>query len=248
MLYLFTRNVNHNQRRVGLSYPDYRDWRSQLEIVQRLAGAYKPSVANVSDKSAVPSRFNVAEISANGFSMIGQKPVLGHDFTADDEKAGAAPVTILGYGIWENRYGKNTGILGQSIRINDAPDYRNRHVMQRDFKFPIDTDLWTALVPKADTEKREARGLGAFGEMAPGVTEKSAAAEIEGIAHNLEKEYPASNQGITPVVHSFNEEIDGPEVTVLLTRRYDGCGGLRITDRLRQCCQPPAGARSRPVT
>jgi hypothetical protein len=62
-------------------------------------GAYRFTVANLSDKSGVPSRFNVAEVSANTFSMIGQKPVLGRDFTPDDEKAGAAPVTILGYGI-----------------------------------------------------------------------------------------------------------------------------------------------------
>jgi putative ABC transport system permease protein len=214
ILYLSTRNVNRNQRRVGLSYPDYRDWRSQAKSFDAM-GAYRFTVANVSDKSGAPSRFNVAEISANTFSMIGQQPVLGRDLTADDEKAGAAPVTILGYGIWENRYGKSTGILGQSIRINDVPT-TVIGVMHRDLKFPIDAELWTALVPKADYEKREARGLGAFGEMARGATEKSAAAEIDGIARNLEKEYPASNQGITPVVHTFNEEINGPEVRILL--------------------------------
>src|SRR5215471_13012546 len=87
ILYLSTRNVNRNQRRIGLSYPDYRDWRAQSKSFSAM-GAYRFTVANVSDKSAVPSRFNVAEVSANTFSMIGQKPVLGRDFTTDDEKAG----------------------------------------------------------------------------------------------------------------------------------------------------------------
>ena len=98
ILYLSTRNVNRAQRRVGLSYPDFRDWRSQAKSFDAM-GAYRFTVANLSDRSGVPARFNVAEISANTFSMIGQKPVLGRDFTPDDEKAGAAPVTILGYGI-----------------------------------------------------------------------------------------------------------------------------------------------------
>jgi len=215
ILYLSTRNVNRAQRRVGLSYPDFRDWRSQSKSFDAM-GAYRFTVANLSDKSGVPSRFNVAEVSANTFSMIGQKPVLGRDFTPADEKAGAAPVTILGYGIWENRYGKSTSVLGRSIRINDVPT-TVIGVMQRDLKFPIDAELWTALVPRVDSEKREARGLGAFGEMAPGTTEKSAAAEIEGIARNLEKAYPATNEGITPVVHTFSEEFNGPQVSTLLS-------------------------------
>jgi len=214
ILYLSMRNPTRGQRRVGLSYPDYRDWRAQAKSFDAM-GAYRFTVANLSDKSGVPSRFNVAEVSANTFSIIGQKPVLGRDFTADDEKAGAAAVAILGYGIWENRYGKSATILGQSIRINDVPT-TVIGVMQRDLKFPIDAELWTALVPKADSEKREARGLGAFGEMAKGQTEKSAAAEIEGIARNLEKEYAATNQGLTPVVHTFSEEFNGPEVRMLL--------------------------------
>ena len=75
ILYLSTRNLNRGQRRVGLSYPDYRDWRAQAKSF-RAMGAYRFSMANVSDKSTVPSRFNVAEVSANTFSMIGQKPVL----------------------------------------------------------------------------------------------------------------------------------------------------------------------------
>ena len=214
ILYLANTNVSRGQNRLGLSYPEFRDWRTQAKLFDAM-GAYRFSVANLSDKTGVPSRFNVAEISANTFSMTGQKPVLGHDFTADDEKAGAAPVAILGYGIWENRYGKSNAILGQSIRINDVPT-TVIGVMQRDLKFPIDSELWIPLVPKADFEKREARRLRAFGEMAPGITEKLAAAEMETIARNLEKEYPATNQGIRPVVHSFSEEFNGGDVRVLL--------------------------------
>jgi MacB-like periplasmic core domain len=74
-----------------------------------------------SSKNGVPSRYNVVQITANSFSMIGQKPIVGRDFTAADERAGAAPVIILGYGMWENRYGKNPAMLGQTIQVNDVP-------------------------------------------------------------------------------------------------------------------------------
>jgi ABC-type antimicrobial peptide transport system permease subunit len=52
--------------------------------------------------------------------------------------------------------------------------------------------------------------------MALGVTEKSAKAEMETIAHGLEKAYPNTNQGITAVVHTFSEEFNGPEERMLL--------------------------------
>jgi predicted permease len=88
--------------------------------------------------------------------------------------------------------------------------------MQRDLRFPIDADAWTALVPGKESEKRDSRFLGAFGSMGPGVTEKSARAEMETIARGLEKAYPTTNRGITAVGHTFSEEFNGPEERMLL--------------------------------
>src|SRR5271154_5933182 len=98
ILYLSTKNVNRGDRNSGVSWPDFRDWRSQVKSFEAL-GAFNFNVDNITDKSGIPARNNVAEITANTFSMIGQKPVLGRDFTAEDEKPSANPVAILGYRI-----------------------------------------------------------------------------------------------------------------------------------------------------
>ena len=222
ILYLSTKNLSRGQRRVGVSYPDYRDWKAQAKSFEAL-GAFNFTIVNLNDTTGVPSRYNLAQVTADTFSMIGQKPVIGRDLTPEDEKPGAPAVAILGNGIWETRYGKNPAILGRTIRVNNIPT-TVIGVMPRDFRFPIDSELWTALVPKADFEKRESRNLGAFGKMAPGATQKSAAAEMEAIARNLEKAYPGTNQGITPVVHTFSEEFNGPEITLLLAALMGAVG------------------------
>jgi putative ABC transport system permease protein len=214
ILYLSTKNLRRGERRSGVSWPDFRDWRAQSKAFESM-GAFDFTVVNVSDKNGVPTRYNLSRITGDTFSTIGQKPVMGRDFTAVDDKAGAAPVVILGFGVWENRYGRNPGILGQTIRVNSVPT-TVIGVMQRGMRFPIDSELWQPLGPTVDSEKRGARGLGAFGAMAPGVTQKSAEAEMATIARNLERAYPATNQGITAVVHTFSEEFNGPQVTVLL--------------------------------
>ncbi len=73
-----------------------------------------------------------------------------------------------------------------------------------------------ALIPSAaDKEKREQRNLTAVGLLAPGVSQKSASAEMETITHNLQTAYPATNKGISGVVHTFTEEFNGPELTSL---------------------------------
>ena len=214
ILYLSTRNMTRGQRRVGVSYPDYRDWRAQARSFRNM-GAYRFQIVNISDQGNTPARFNLGQMTANSFTIVGQKPVIGRDFTPDDEKPGAAPVTILGNGLWEDRYGRNPDLLGQTIRVNGVPT-TVIGVMRPGFKFPIDSDLWTPLVPTADSQKRESRNLTAFGEMGAGASERSAAAEMEAIARNLQKEYPSTNQEITTVVHSFGEEFNGPQVRSLL--------------------------------
>jgi len=214
IMYLSTKNLARGANRSGVSYPDYRDWRSQAKSFDSL-GAYNFQIINLSDKLAVPARFNLGQITANTFSMIGQKPIVGRDFIPDDERPGAQPVAILGYSLWENRYGKNPGIISQTIRVNDVPT-TVIGVMQRDFRFPIDSDMWTPLVPTTDAEKRERRNLTGFGLLSASATPKSASAELAGIARNLEQEYPATNKGFAAVVHSFSEEFNGPDVTILL--------------------------------
>jgi hypothetical protein len=59
-----------------------------------------------------------AEITANTFQLVGRQPMLGRDFTHADELAGAAPVTILSFRLWDQRYGRDPAVLGRSVRLN----------------------------------------------------------------------------------------------------------------------------------
>jgi putative ABC transport system permease protein len=214
IMYLSTKNLNRGARRAGVSYPDFRDWKAQAKSFTGM-GSYDFQAFNVADKTGTPDHYFGSRMAFNNFQLIGQKPVLGRDFIPSDEQPGAAPVAILGYGLWENRYGKNPGIIGQTIRVNDVPT-TVIGVMKRGIVFPGQADLWTPLIPSAaDKEKREQRNLTAIGLLAPGVSQKSASAEIETITHNLQTAYPATNKGISGVVHTFTEEFNGPQLTSL---------------------------------
>src|SRR5438477_3416601 len=162
--------------RTGVSYPDYRDWRKQAKSFQGLA-AYEFSQMSLSDRTGVPERYIGALMSANSFSLIGAAPVLGRDFTPDDEKSGAPAVAIIGNAIWENRYGRDPHTIGRTVRVNDKP-VTIIGVMPKGFRFPVRQDIWTPLIPTPDLEKRDARSLSVFGRLRQDASLSDARAEM----------------------------------------------------------------------
>ncbi len=215
VVYLSLSNPSRGDDGSGVSFPDFRDWGTQAKSFTGLA-LYRFDESNLSDKTGVPARFNVAQVTPNMFSLIGQKPVAGRQFTAEDGKPGAAAVAILGDRIWATRYGANPSVIGMSVRINDVPT-TVIGVMRSGFRFPIDSDLWTAYIPGPHSEKREAREFSVVGELAPGVSSQAAAVEINAIESNLQRAYPGTNQGMVARVHTFAEEFTGGDLrTVIL--------------------------------
>ncbi len=215
ILYLSTKDLAHNQRRGGVSYPDFLDWRAQSKSF-RAMGAYRSQTVNLSDGNGLPSRYNQAEVTSNTFTMIGQRPVIGRDFTADEEKPGAPAVVILGNRIWETRYGANRGVLGRVIRVNDVPS-TVIGVMRPDFRFPNDADLWIPLAAPKEL-RRQNRDLGVYAQLTAGASETSAGVEMQGLARNLEQAYPDTNKGISTIVETFVEfnNADSGDIPTLL--------------------------------
>lgn len=189
-----------------VSYPDFEDWRTQAKSFKGMAVVHGVR-KTLDDKSGFAESYDATEISADTFKLVGQKPILGRDFTASDEISGAAPVVILSYGFWERRFGKNPEILGRTIRINGTPT-TVIGIMPHGFSFPQKQELWVPLIPTPEIRQRDARDLWfAFGRMAEDVTIQSARAEMEIIGHRLGKAYPLTNRGrnLIPHVQTFNE-------------------------------------------
>jgi predicted permease len=213
IMFAASNNLSKGRQQIGVSYPDFRDWRTQTKRFQEL-GAFSGLNANLSDGKTLPERYQGNRLSANSFHLIGQTPFLGRDFTPRDEQPGAPAVAILGYTIWKNRYGADPNVLGRSVRINEVPT-TVVGVMPEGFKFPLGAELWMPLVPEKDLEKRESRSLNVFGRLADGATLADARVEMDLIAKRLEKEYPKSNEGVGIFVRTFNEQFNGGQIRVI---------------------------------
>lgn len=187
----------------GVSYPDFRDFRAQVKTLSGLA-AYQFQAVNLSDHSALPERYYCAQMSANGFSVVGQKPLLGRDFIAADEQPGAPAVLMLGYHVWRDRYGQDPAIIGKTVRVDEIARVVIG-VMPPGRRFPEDTDLWTPLIPGEAGEKRDRRELMSFGRLRDGAEVAKARTEIAELAGRLAAQYPDTNKDITADVRPIIE-------------------------------------------
>ena len=202
----------------GVSYLDYRDWRDNTKTFESF-GAYNGNVGNLSDEGQPPERYNLSNITANGMSILGTRPVLGRDFVPDDDRRGAPAVALIAHGVWQNRYGSNPSVIGRQVRINDVPA-TIIGVMPEGFRFPFNTDLWMPLaqITGLEEQKRNTRSLQAFGHLAPGVTRAQAQSELVNISKRIEAENPETNKDIQARVQTFNEQQNGgPIRTVFLS-------------------------------
>lgn len=219
---LSSNNLSKRRDRMGVSYPDFADMRAQVKKLQGVAASSGQAVV-LNDPGGVSERYSATRVSTNWFSLLGQKPILGRDFTRQEEQRNATPVVMLGYGVWKDRYGSDPNILGRVLRINDVATVVVG-VMPKDMKFPGEADLWMPLIPTGIMENRDARGLSVIGRLAPGATIAEARTELGLLAKNLEKEYPKSNEGVGAVIVSFTEQANGGNIRTMFTALMGAVG------------------------
>ena len=121
----------------------YFAWRDSSRYLQDVA-AYFPTQMNL-DLANRSSRIPVTEVSANFFALLGSEPSPGRGFAPDEDLAGRDGVAVIGYGLWQQFFGGDPGVLGSTIRLNGVP-MTVIGVAPATLDFPSRTAVWTPTV------------------------------------------------------------------------------------------------------
>src|SRR5438477_651714 len=81
VLYVTTLNVKNARSSTDISRPDFDDLRSQTKSFAGLAAAWRDR-ANLSDDTNSPDSYTAAHVTSNGFAVLGQRPIMGREFTS----------------------------------------------------------------------------------------------------------------------------------------------------------------------
>ncbi|MGB6690741.1 MAG: ABC transporter permease [Terracidiphilus sp.] len=179
-----------------VSAPNYLAWRADRRVFAEMAAADEFRTASISGKEQ-PEAIQYAAVSPNYFGVLTVSPVLGRTFLAGDDQPGRDHLAILSHGLWERRFGSDPSVVGRTIRLN-REDYIVVGVMAADFNLMgVTPQLWTPLTlgPADKTaEARKDRSLYLFAKLAPGVTLPQARAEMKILAHQAERDFPATEK------------------------------------------------------
>ena len=198
----------------GISPNDFRDYRRSSKSWETLAAAtnFAP-LYNLTDREE-PLQIEGRGISAGFFEALGIHPLLGREFTEEDESASNPKVAILSYHMWQQTLGADPDVLGRTIELNDTP-YTVVGVVPRFMNFLGDTDVWEPQRSSAP-QLRAIRYLVMFGRLAPGVTLEQAQEEMDSLATHLEAEFPDSNKDWRTSLTTLSNYILGPTRPTLL--------------------------------
>jgi predicted permease len=205
---------------LNLSYPDYRDLRDRLRSFSSLAAVRITRLAFGVGGNTEPVWGY--EVSGNYFDTLGIQPRLGRFFTpADDVKVNGSEVAVLSYANWQVRFNGDPAIVGKTVMVAKHA-YTVVGVTPKGFSGTerfIWPDVWLPYQdsPELDgfnwLESRGNNSTWVVGRLKPGVTTAAATADLQRVAGQLAKEYPADCAGMALLVSKpgmFGAVLGGP--------------------------------------
>jgi putative ABC transport system permease protein len=201
------------------SYPNFVDWRAQNTAFTSIAAVRQNESFNLTG-AGEPERLQGQLVSAEFFSTLGIKPLVGRDFLAEEDRAGATPAVILSYGFWQRRFGNDPGIIGQQLTLNDQ-SYTVVGITPPDFQYGLESDI---TVPFGLQTQRFSRrgadpGTDVVARLKPHVSQQQGETDLNMVAARLEQQYPATNKGrrvlLTPLHESFVGDVRQPLLILL---------------------------------
>ena len=206
-----------SERPIGVSYPNFVDWRNQNTVFANVAAVRERESFNLTG-AGESERLQGRLVSYNFLSTLGVKPVAGRDFVAEDDRPGAAPAVILSHALWQRRFGSDLTIIGRQLTLN-RQSFTVAGITPADFEYGLDADVTVPI--GLSTERFSARGrdpgIDTVARLKPGVSNEQATAELNTIAARLEQQYPESNNGRRVRLDSLRETIVGDIRPTLLT-------------------------------
>jgi len=197
-------------REVGMSYPDYADYREATRDVLAGIFAFRPTPLSLGS-GGEPQRIRGHLVTGSYFETLGVAPAVGR-LIAPDDRTGALPTAVIGYRLWRERSAASPGITASTVALNGR-QFAVIGVAPEHFTGPAlgkAADVWLpmALAPQLRTDdsdiltNRSTSGLLVIGRLRDDITIARAGTAVSAVASRLEQAYPDSNTNRLAVVSS----------------------------------------------
>jgi len=192
-----------NLEYVGVSNADLYRWRKDSTSFVSMA-FYRGMNFNLIMTGAA-QRVEGVQVSREMLDVLGLKPLLGRNFSSEEDRPGGAKVVLLNYGFWQQNFQNDRQVLGRIIKLDEEP-YAIIGVLPKEAMFPDRAKLWIPLA--ADPNVASGYYVSAVGRLKPGVSIAQAQADLLRIHKAMIPEHRV-NEITSPVVTALRERFVG---------------------------------------
>ena len=193
---LSSTNEENNLIRVGFSYPRFLEVQQHQQVFSDLA----LSVFNAFTWTGRgdPEQLFGLQASAALLPALGLEPVLGRNFSADEDRPGGERVVLISHTLWQQRFNRDPSILGQALTLNGAPYTIIGVLPAAASAFPLNQQqVWVprpAEVPFLAPSQLNNGGyfFQAIARLAPGISLQQAREAMTVIANGYRTAHPAN--------------------------------------------------------
>jgi len=195
-------------RYISPSYPDVQDWQRSTHSFQSI-GALTPRSFDLTGPGS-PAHLDGWEISAGFLGTMGMSPVLGRDFSPEEDQPGGAPVAMISERLWKERFSGSAAALGKTITLDGAV-YTVTGVFSSQLNLGGPIDVCTP-VRQGDSlivNDRRTHAFVAVARLKPGATVAQANSDISAVQRTLGELYPKFDQGLGAGIQPLKEALVG---------------------------------------
>jgi predicted permease len=211
------------------SYPDYRDFRDHLKLVDGIAVTH-PAAFSVGQQDHAERVWGEL-VSGNFFSVLGTRATVGRVFLPEEygDKPGAFPLVVISDRFWRSHFNANPFIVGKTIRVNQHqltvvgiadPAFHGSFAGEA-------FDLWIPYMMQPELNgvdewmlrDRGDRNMLGIARLKPGVTLDQARAELASLATRMAIADADTNQGLSATMMPLAKSHFGPQSLLLAPLR-----------------------------
>src|SRR5687767_6545416 len=203
---------------------NFFDWKDQNTVFTDMAAFFDFNVNLTGDGQ--PEEIPGQVATPNLFTLLGVNPIQGRTFAADDGKPGQNEVVVIGYDLWQRRFGGDPAIVGRKITLNNQPNEIIGVLppdvgwfVQKGSLIRTAPQIWSPWQVSETLRRRQGRFARAVARLKPGVTWEQAQNEMTIIGARLEQQYPEFNThwgvSVVPLRTQVTGEIRKPLFVLL---------------------------------
>jgi predicted permease len=203
---------------LSVSWQNLRDWKTQSTSFEEFGAArvFTSALTGNGEPEQIPSLM----ISGNLLHLLGVNVISGRSIQAADDQPSSPAVVLLGYGLWQRKYGGSQDIIGHPINL-DSQSYTVIGVLPKGFELLQQSpDIVVAMGPwasKLPDDRSWHPGIIAIARLKQGVSLQQARAEMSTIAKRLYEKYSADNIALDAVVNPMHEQLVSQAKPALIT-------------------------------